>query len=277
MLGQTNSNNILNVEDGNSKTSSTKYDVLLSIAYSFVFSEVSDLSLNMVLKFDHYPNRSLVKEEVLFRQFSTDYRRRNVFGINLNTGLGQNVISLKSVDSSDPYKAGEFSKDLQSIFLFLTASKKWGDFSSTFRIQTDSQDKTKNDSEDGTLILTSLSSKMIWDSFRINARLDSKSTTFNDSMKDYESTTIDLGATYSLSSLVFGLNYNNFGQKYKKPDVATNEVLQIKKDQISIDFNYAFSISTIFGSSIKQIKQDSNESSRSYGENQFLLKYIWLF
>jgi len=277
MIGQTNSDNILNVEDGNSKTSSSKYDILVSVGYSFNLNRESDVSLSAVLKFDHYPNRSLIAEEVLFRQFSTDYRHRNLLGLNINSGIGQNVISLKNVNSSDPYKAGEFSIDVQSLFLFFSASKKWGDFSGSFKVQTDSQDKIKNDSEDGTLTLSSLGSKMRWGKFRINAGLDSKSTTFKDPLKDYESTTIETGGTFSWIPWVFGLNYNNFDQKYKKPDVVTNVILQIKKDEISTDAKYAFSNSNIFGLALKRIKQASNDSSRSYSESQVSFQYIWMF
>ena len=277
MIGQTNSDNILNVEDGNTKSSSTKYDFLLSVDYSFVLNLESDVSLNAVLKFDHFPNRSLATEEVLFRQFSSDYRHKNLLGLNIKSGIGQNVISLKSVNSSDPYKAGEFSKDVESLFFFLSVSKEWGDFSSTFKIQMDIQDKKKIDSEDGNLLLSSLNSKMRWDKLRINATLDSRSTTFKDSMKDYETTTIGTGGTYSWTPWVFGLNYKNSDQKYKKPDLVTNVILRIKKDEISTDGKYAFSNSTIFGGALKQIKQDSNDSSRSYTENQISLQYIWMF
>ena len=277
LLGYTNSNNILNVEDGSSKTSSSKYDLLLSLGYSFELNQESDLNLSAVVKFDHYPDRSLVKEEVLFRQFSTDYIHKNILGLNLNSGIGQTVVSLKNVNSSDPYKAGEFSKDLQSIFFFIAAKKQWGDFSGNFKIQTDSQDKMNTDLEDGTLMLTSLGSKMNLEKFRINGRLDSKSTTFKDSTKDYESTTIDVGTVYSLTPWIFTLNYNNFDQKYKKPDASTNVILIIKKDEITSDVKYAFGMSSILGTAFKQIKQSSNDSSRSYSENQILLQYIWMF
>ncbi len=277
LLGYTNSNNVLNAADSNSKTSASKYDLLLSLGYSYALNQESDLNLSAVIKFDHYPDRSLVKEEVLFRQFSTDYMHNNILGLNLNSGIGQTVVSLKNVDSSDPYKAGEFSKDLQSIYFFLALKKQWGDFSGNFKIQTDSQDKMNTDSEDGTLMLTSLGSKMNLEKFRINARLDSKSTTFKDSTKDYESTTIDAGTIYSWTPWVFSLNYNNFDQKYKKPDASTNVILKIKKDEINSDVKYAFGMSSILGTAIKQIKQSSSDSSRSYSETQIVLQYIWMF
>ena len=133
-----------------------------------------------------------------------------------------------------------------------------------FKLQIDSQDKMKNDTEDGSLMLSSLSSKMRWGKFRMSASLDSKSTTFEDSLKDYESTKIGTGGTYSWIPWVFGLNFNNLDQKYKKPDVATNVILQIKKDEIGTDAKYAFNNSNIFGFSLKNIKQVSNDSSRSY-------------
>jgi len=127
------------------------------------------------------------------------------------------------------------------------------------------------------LTLSSLGSKMRWGKFRINAGLDSKSTTFKDPLKDYESTTIETGGTFSWIPWVFGLNYNNFDQKYKKPDVVTNVILQIKKDEISTDAKYAFSNSNIFGLALKRIKQASNDSSRSYSESQVSFQYIWMF
>jgi len=277
MIGQTISNNVLNVKDGDSKTNATKYDFLLSIGYSLDFNEESNVLLSAVIKFDHFQNRSLLAEEVLFRQFSTDYRHKNLFGINFNAGIGQNVISLKNVDGSNPYKAGEFRKDVQSLFVFLGGTKKWGDFSGSFKIQNDSQDKINTDSEDGTLTLTSLGAKLRWDKFRFNSRLDSRSTTFKDESKDYNTTLIDIGTTYSWSPFVFGINFSNFDQQYKNPDPGSNIVLKIKKDEISLDSKYAFSSSTILGAGLKQIRQASSDILKSYSENQIIMQYIWMF
>ena len=69
-----------------------------------------------------------------------------------------------------------------------------------FKLQIDSQDKMKNDTEDGSLMLSSLSSKMRWGKFRMSASLDSKSTTFEDSLKDYESTKIGSSSRTTRSS-----------------------------------------------------------------------------
>ena len=106
MFGQTNSDNILSAQEGKSKTSASKNDLLLSAAYAFELNEESAVSINAVLKFDRHQNRSLAAEEVLFRQFSTDYRHKNLLGLDLKTGLGQSVISVKDANSSDPKKAG---------------------------------------------------------------------------------------------------------------------------------------------------------------------------
>ncbi|HIN46818.1 MAG TPA: hypothetical protein EYM80_01100, partial [Deltaproteobacteria bacterium] len=81
MFGQTNSDNILSTQEGNTKTSAAKNDLLLSAAYAFELNEESAVSLNVVLKFDRHQNRSLVAEEVLFRQFSTEYRHKNLLGL----------------------------------------------------------------------------------------------------------------------------------------------------------------------------------------------------
>ena len=277
MLGQTTSNNILNAKDGDSKTNATKYDVLFAIGYSFALNEESDVSLNSVLKFDHFQNRSLLANEVLFRQFSTDYRHKNLFGIDFKAGIGQNIISLKDVDDSNPYKAGEFSKDVQSLFVVFGGTKKWGNFSSSFKIQTDSQDKIKNDTEDGTLTLTSINAKMRWNKIRLNSQLDSRSTSLKDESKDYNSTSIDMGITYSWSPFVFGTNLNNFDQQYKNPDPASKVVLKVKKNEITLDSKYAFSNSTIFGAGLKQIRQSSTDITKTYGENQIFLQYVWMF
>ncbi len=112
MIGQTHSDNIINVPESSSKTSAAKNDLLLSGAYAFEINEESAISLNAVLKFDRHQNRSLVAEEVLFRQYSTDYRHKNLLGLDFSSGLGQSVISLKDENPSNPYKAGEFSEDV---------------------------------------------------------------------------------------------------------------------------------------------------------------------
>jgi hypothetical protein len=104
-----------------------KNDLLLSAAYAFELNEESAVSINAVLKFDRHQNRSLAAEEVLFRQFSTEYRHKNLLGLDLKTGLGQSVISVKDAIPSDPKKAGEFRQDLQSLFLFVDSKKTLGE------------------------------------------------------------------------------------------------------------------------------------------------------
>ena len=278
MFGQTNSDNILSTQEGNTKTSAAKNDLLLSAAYAFGLNEESAVSLNVVLKFDRHQNRSLVAEEVLFRQFSTEYRHKNLLGLDFNTGLGQSVISLKDANPTNPYKAGEFKEDVQSLFIYVGGKKRWGrTFSGNLKIQFDSQNKVKTDSEDGTLTLASLGAKMRWYDFRFLSSVDSRSTKFKDSSKDYQSTLIDAGATYSWTPWVFGLNFQNSNQQYKNVDPATNLVLQNKKDKLTVNCKYAFSRSTIVGADYKQIKQTSNDALRAYIENQMLLQYMWLF
>jgi hypothetical protein len=278
MFGQTNSDNILSTQEGNTKTSAAKNDLLLSAAYAFELNEESAVTLNVVLKFDRHQNRSLVAEEVLFRQFSTEYRHKNLLGLDFNTGMGQSVISLKDANPTNPYKAGEFKEDVQSLFIYVGGKKRWGrTFSGNLKIQFDSQNKVKTDSEDGTLTLASLGAKMRWYDFRFLSSVDSRSTKFKDSSKDYQSTQIDAGGTFSWTPWVFGLNFQNSNQQFKNVDLATNLVLQNKKDKLTVNCKYAFSRSTIVGADYKQIKQASNDALRAYIENQMLLQYMWLF
>ncbi len=278
MIGQTFSDNILSVQEGNSKINAAKNDLLLSGAYAFEINKESAVSLSAVLKFDRHQNRSLVAEEVLFRQFGTEYRHKNLLTLDFSSGLGQNVISLKEANPSNPHKAGEFREDVQSIFLFISANKSWGGlFSGSLKIQLDSQDKVKTDSEDGNLTLMSLGAKSRWGEFRFQGRLDSKSTALKDSSKDFQSTVLDAGVSYSWSPWVFGFNFQNRNQQYKKADAASNLVLQNKKDEMSLNFKYAFSNSTIAGGDLKQIKQASNDATKTYQANQLIMQYIWMF
>ena len=278
MVGQTHSDNILSVQEGNTKTSSAKNDLLLSGAYAFEINDESAVSINAVLKFDRHQNRSLVAEEVLFRQFGTEYRHKNLLSLDLSSGLGQSVISLKEANPSNPYKAGEFSEDVRSLFLFISAIKSWGrQFSGSLKIQLDSQNKVTTDSEDGNLTLISLGAKLRWDEFRFQGRLDSKSTALKDSSKDYQSTVLDAGVSYSWTPWVFGFNFQNMNQQYKNADAASNLVLQNKKDEMSLNCKYAFSNSTIVGVDLKQIKQASNDATKTYQANQLIMQYIWLF
>ena len=278
MIGQMFSDNILSVQEGNSKINAAKNDLLLSGAYAFEINKESAVSLSAVLKFDRHQNRSLVAEEVLFRQFGTEYRHKNLLSLDFSSGLGQNVISLKEANPSNPHKAGEFREDVQSIFLFISANKSWGGlFSGSLKIQLDSQDKVKTDSEDGNLTLMSLGAKSRWGEFRFQGRLDSKSTALKDSSKDFQSTVLDAGVSYSWSPWVFGFNFQNRNQQYKKADAASNLVLQNKKDEMSLNFKYAFSNSTIAGGDLKQIKQASNDATKTYQANQLIMQYIWMF
>jgi len=266
MFGQTNSDNILSAQEGNSKTSASKNDLLLSGAYAFELNEESAVSISAILKFDRHQNRSLVAEEVLFRQFSTEYRHKNLLGLDLKTGLGQSVISVKDANPSDPNKAGEFREDLQSLFFFVDGKKHWGrTFSGSLKIQVDSQNKVKTNSEDGSLTLASLGARMRWEDFRFQARIDSQSTQFDDVSKDYQST------------LIFGFNFQNNDKQYQNPDPASNLVLQNKKDEMTLNFKYSFSNATLAGADLKQIKQASNDETRSYKANQITVQYIWMF
>ena len=278
MIGQTHSDNILNVPESSSKTSAAKNDLLLSGAYAFEINEESAISLNAVLKFDRHQNRSLVAEEVLFRQYSTDYRHKNLLGLDFSSGLGQSVISLKDANPSNPYKAGEFREDVQSLFLFISVKKSWGRlFSGSLKIQLDSQNKVKTNSEDGNLTLTSLGAKTRWDDFRFQARLDSKSTAFKDMSKDYQSTLLDVGVTYPWAPWVFSFNFQNINQKYKNPDAASNLVLENKKDTMSFGCKYAFSKTSILGVDLKQIKNASNDATKVFQANRYTMQYIWMF
>jgi len=278
MVGQTHSDNILSVQEGNSKINAAKNDLLLSGAYAFEINDESAVSINAILKFDRHQNRSLVAEEVLFRQFGTEYRHKNLLSLDLSSGLGQSVISLKEANPSNPYKAGEFSEDVRSLFLFISAIKSWGrQFSGSLKIQLDSQNKVTTDSEDGNLTLISLGAKLRWDEFRFQGRLDSKSTALKDSSKDYQSTVLDAGVSYTWTPWVFGFNFQNMNQQYKNADAASNLVLQNKKDEMSLNCKYAFSNSTIVGGDLKQIKQASNDATKTYQANQLIMQYIWMF
>ena len=278
MLGQTNSDNILSAQDGGSKTSASKNDFLLSSAYAFEINEESDVSINAVLKFDRHQNRSLATEEVLFRQISTEYRHKNLLGLDLKTGLGQSVISVKDEIPSNPSKAGEFREDLRSIYFFLDSKKHWGRiFSGSLKIQYDTQNKVKTNSEDGSLTLASLGAKMRWEEFRFNGRIDALSTQFQDSSMDYQSTMIDLATIYSWNPWVFGFNFQNNDKQFQNVDPGSNLILQDKKDELALNFKYSFSNSTLAGADLKQIKQSSNDETRSYKANQITVQYIWMF
>jgi len=278
MLGLTNSDNILSAQDGGSKTSASKNDFLLSSAYAFEINEESDVSINAVLKFDRHQNRSLATEEVLFRQISTEYRHKNLLGLDLKTGLGQSVISVKDEIPSNPSKAGEFREDLRSIYFFLDSKKHWGKiFSGSLKIQYDTQNKVKTNSEDGSLTLASLGAKMRWEEFRFNGRIDALSTQFQDSSMDYQSTMIDLATIYSWNPWVFGFNFQNNDKQFQNVDPGSNMILQDKKDELALNFKYSFSNSTLAGADLKQIKQSSNDETRSYKANQITVQYIWMF
>ena len=46
---------------------------------------------------------------------------------------------------------------------------------------------------------------------------------------------------------------------------------------MSLNFKYASSKSTIWGLDLKQIKQDSNDATKVFTENQTIFQYIWMF
>ena len=278
MFGQTNSDNILSAQEGTSRTSAAKNDLLFSAGYAFEMSEESAVSINGILKFDRHQNRSLAVEEILFRQFSTEYSHKNLLGLDLKTGLGQSVISVKDAIPSNPNKAGEFREDLQSLFFFVDSKKHWGrKFSGSLKMQIDSQNKVKTNSEDGSLTLASLGAKMRWEDFRFQTRIDAQSTQFDDSSMDYESTLINVGTIYSWTPWVFGFYFQNTEKQYQNVDPASNLVIQNKKDEMTLNFKYSYSNSTLLGADLKQIKQDSNDETRSFKANQITVQYFWMF
>ena len=198
--------------------------------------------------------------------------------MNFRSALGQTVISVKDANPSDPKKAGEFRKDVLS--LFLNASGKFNLGRSTvmsIKLQFDSQNKLKTDTEDGTLTQASVAGKMRWEDFRFLASVDSQSTGFKEPTKDYQTTNISAGVTFSWTPWVFGMNFQNSSQNYKNPDPSTNLVVKNKKDEIAVNSKYAYNRSNIFGADLKQIKQSSNDVLRTFSENQVLLQYMWLF
>ena len=198
--------------------------------------------------------------------------------MNFRSAIGQTVISVKDANPSDPKKAGEFREDVLS--LFINASGKFNLARSTvmsIKLQFDIQNKVKTDTEDGTLTQASLSGKMRWEDFRFLAGVDTQSTGFKESTKDYQTTKINAGFTFSWTPWVLGMNFQNSSQNYKNPDPATNVVVKNKKDEITVNNKYAYNRSNIFGADLKQIKQSSNDALRTYSENQVLLQYMWLF
>lgn len=118
---------------------------------------------------------------------------------------------------------------------------------------------------------------MRWEDFRFQARIDSQSTQFEDASKDFQSTLINVGTMYSWTPWVFGFNFQNNDKQYQNPDPASNLVLQNKKDEMNLNFKYSFSNSTLAGADLKQIKQASNDETRSYKANQITVQYIWMF
>jgi len=118
---------------------------------------------------------------------------------------------------------------------------------------------------------------MRWEDFRFLASVDSQSTGFKENTKNFQTTNINAGFTFSWTPWVFGMNFQNSMQNYKNPDPSTNLVVKNKKDEITVNSKYALNRSNIFGVDFKQIKQSSNDFLRSYRESQFLLQYMWLF
>jgi len=76
---------------------------------------------------------------------------------------------------------------------------------------------------------------------------------------------------------VVGFNFQNNDKQYQNTDPASNLVLQNKKDEMTLNFKYSFSSSTLAGADLKQIKQASNDETRSYKANQITVQYIWMF
>ena len=278
MIGQTNSDNMLQAYEGSTATSAAKNDLLLSAAYSFGITENSDVTLNGFIKFDRHQNRSLASDEILYRQISTEYSHKKLLGMNFRSALGQTVISVKDANPSDPTKAGEFREDVSS--LFLNASGKFNLGRSTvmsIKLQLDSQNKVTTDTEDGTLTQASVSSKTRWDDFRFLGSVDSQSTGFKEPTKNYQTTNVNAGVTYSWTPWVFGINFQNSSQNYKNADPSTNLVVKNSKDEITVNSKYAFDRSNILGLDFSQVKQSSNDSFLNFSENQVLLQYMWLF
>ncbi len=278
MIGQTNSDNILQAYEGSTATSSAKNDLLLSASYAFGITDNSDVSMSGFIKFDRHQNRDLAAEEVLYRQLSTEYGNKKLLGMNFRSALGQTVISVKDANPSDPTKAGEFRKDVTSIFLNASGKFNLGRSTvMTIKLQLDSQNKVETDTEDGTLTQASVASKIRWEDFRFLGSVDSQSTGFKEPTKNYQTTNINAGVTFSWTPWVFGFNFQNSNQNYENPDPSTNLVVKNKKDSITVNTKYAYNRSNIFGLDINQIKQSSNDALRTYSENQYSLQYMWLF
>ena len=118
---------------------------------------------------------------------------------------------------------------------------------------------------------------MRWEDFSFQARIDSQSTQFEDTSKDYQSTLISVGTIYSWTPWVFGFNFQNNDKQYQNLDPASDLVLKNKKDEMTLNFKYSFSSSTLAGADMEQIKQASNDETLSYKANQITVQYIWMF
>ena len=95
------------------------------------------------------------------------------------------------------------------------------------------------------MTLASLGAKIRWEDFRFQARIDSQSTQFEDTSKDFQSTLINVATIYSWTPWVFGFIFQNNDKQYQNPDPASNLVLQNKKDEMTLNFKYSFSNSIL--------------------------------
>ena len=46
---------------------------------------------------------------------------------------------------------------------------------------------------------------------------------------------------------------------------------------MSLNVKYAYDNSKILGVDLKQIKQDSNDATKVFIDNQYVFQYIWMF
>ena len=277
ILGQTESDNMLQSPDGSSRVNASRNDLLLSLGYFLKLDEQARFTLKGLFKFDRQKNRALASEETLMRQLSVEYRRPDLWEMEMNFGLGQTVLSDKSTAAS-PAREGEFVKNSESVYIFASAVRGLGKTKElNARVQLDMQNKIASNNEDGMLNLVSVGGKWLVYAFKLSGEIQSRGTGFEDPSKDYQTAVLSLRVTYPWNPWIFDLRFRNSDQKYREPDPGSRITLHNKKDHFSVQSKYAYSKNMIADFSLNSIKQGSNDTTRAYRENQMVFQFIWSY
>ena len=186
----------------------------------------------------------------------------------------QNVIGDKSGTTS-PTREGEFSTSSESLSIFGSVNKRFGvSASMNFKAQIEQQNSSTSDLEDGNLNFVELGGKADFWGMRWKTGLQSRSTSLKEPTKNYRTSVFSFGNDITAASWIFGLRFRTSDQQYLEEDPGSRITPRHKQDRVSLQSKYSFSRNTITDLALTQLKQESNDATKTYVESQAALQLI---